>query len=307
MTYYPKVSIIMNCYNCAEYLREAIDSVYAQTYDNWEIVFWDNASTDNSAEIAKSYDDRLRYFRGEATVPLYAARNFALREVSGEFIGFLDCDDIWLPTKLEKQVRLFSREEVGLVFSNTIFYYHRTGRKKIHHKKRPPSGNVFRELLAGYYLPIETVMIRRRCMDGLSEWFDDRFNMVGDADLFLRIAFNWEIDYIDEPLAMWRVHDNSWTWKKPELFGHEWKMILAKYRNLFPDFDSCYYNEIRKVKAIAAYYEALGEWKEGRSANVRRIIRSHIRNKPKLLAIYFLSLLPYMNYVKLLRLLGKHA
>ncbi|MEK7079138.1 MAG: glycosyltransferase, partial [Patescibacteria group bacterium] len=66
----PKVSIIMNCFNGSKYLRESIDSVYAQTYRNWEIIFWDNASTDNSAEIAKNYDSRLRYFRSERNYPL---------------------------------------------------------------------------------------------------------------------------------------------------------------------------------------------------------------------------------------------
>ena len=61
----PLVSVIMNCYNGEKYLREAIDSIYAQTYTNWEIIFWDNASTDNSAEIAKLSDSRLKYFYGE--------------------------------------------------------------------------------------------------------------------------------------------------------------------------------------------------------------------------------------------------
>ncbi len=66
----PKVSVIMNCFNSEKYLREAIDSVYAQTYKDWEIIFWDNASTDHSKEIAKSYDNKLKYSRGKETVPL---------------------------------------------------------------------------------------------------------------------------------------------------------------------------------------------------------------------------------------------
>ena len=82
----PLVSVIMNCLNSEKYLREAIDSVYAQSYRNWEIVFWDNASNDSSAEIAWSYrDGRLRYFRGETTVPLGHARNLALKHLFGQF------------------------------------------------------------------------------------------------------------------------------------------------------------------------------------------------------------------------------
>ena len=76
-----KVSIVMNCLNGEKYLRESIDSVYGQTYKNWEIIFWDNNSTDKSAEIANSYDSRLRYFKGELTISLGAARNKALEKL----------------------------------------------------------------------------------------------------------------------------------------------------------------------------------------------------------------------------------
>ena len=74
----PLVSIIMNCYNSDHFLREAIESVYDQTYSNWEIIFWDNASTDSSPEIAKSYDDRLKYFRNNTTTNLGMARKLAI-------------------------------------------------------------------------------------------------------------------------------------------------------------------------------------------------------------------------------------
>ena len=87
------VSIIMNCYNCAKYLEEAIDSIYAQSYDNWEIIFWDNCSTDNSALIAKSYDSKLKYFLAKEHTALGRARNLAIKEAKGGYIAFLDSDD----------------------------------------------------------------------------------------------------------------------------------------------------------------------------------------------------------------------
>jgi len=115
----PKVSVIMNCYNCSKYLREAIDSVYAQTFTNWEIIFWDNASTDNSSNVAKSYDAKLRYFCNDKTTPLGNARNLAVQQACGEYIAFLDCDDIWLPEKLKLQINLLdNKPEVMLVFSD---------------------------------------------------------------------------------------------------------------------------------------------------------------------------------------------
>ena len=86
----PLVSVVMNCYNGEKYLKEAIESVYAQTYRNWEIIFWDNASTDNSKRIAKSFDSKLHYFLGERTITLGAARNKALSKCNGDYIAFLE-------------------------------------------------------------------------------------------------------------------------------------------------------------------------------------------------------------------------
>ena len=87
------VSIIMNCFNGEEFLVEAIDSVFNQTYTDWEIIFFDNASTDGSREIAKSYGSKLKYFRINKTVPLGEARNKAITNASGKYLAFLDCDE----------------------------------------------------------------------------------------------------------------------------------------------------------------------------------------------------------------------
>ena len=88
----PSVSVIMNCFNGEKYLRQAIDSVLAQTFNDWEIVFWDNQSTDASAHIVKSYEDpRLRYFHAPKHTWLYEARNYAMAEARGEFLGLPGC------------------------------------------------------------------------------------------------------------------------------------------------------------------------------------------------------------------------
>ena len=303
----PTVSIIMNCLNCEKYLKEAIDSVYAQTYTDWEIIFWDNASTDRSAEIAKSYDEKLRYFRSNETVPLGKARNWAIEKACGKYIAFLDCDDMWLPEKLEKQIPLFERNSrVGLVYSNTIFYNQKTGKERVIYKKKQPRGNIFRVLLKSYFLSMEAVVIRRKTLDGLKEWFDPRFNMIEEADLFTRIAHDWEAEYVHEPLAKWRIHDKSWTWKKMGLFGKESRLMIDKYKRLYPDFEMKYKKEIKKREAKAAYREALEAWKKGNRSKVRKIILPHIVSNSKLFGVFLLSLLPYEKYAKLLRSLVRH-
>ena len=96
----PKVSILMNCYNGEKFLKKAIESIYAQTYQNWEILFVDNQSTDRSLEVAKSFDERLRIIPTPEFMNLGQAREFGLGHATGEYLAFLDVDDLWLPQKL---------------------------------------------------------------------------------------------------------------------------------------------------------------------------------------------------------------
>lgn len=210
----PIVSVIMNCLNCAKYLREAINSVFTQTYTDWEIIFWDNASTDNSEEIAKSYGEKVRYFRSDKTYPLGKARNLAMEKARGKYIAFLDCDDIWMPEKLERQLPLFYKNsEIGLVFSN-FFLVKDNGDfiKEGFRRDLPPRGYVFRELLIRNFVILSTATIRKDCLErtGL---FDPRYNLSEEYDLFLRIARLYHFDYILEPLARYRVHEESWGQK----------------------------------------------------------------------------------------------
>jgi len=115
-------SIITPCYNDEKYIGEAIESVLGQSYQNWEMFVVDDCSTDNSAEIIRSYcekDSRIRYYKtdfptGSPVVP----RNIAIEKANGRFIAFLDSDDVWFPTKLEEQIKLFSDKKTAVVFSN---------------------------------------------------------------------------------------------------------------------------------------------------------------------------------------------
>lgn len=303
----PTVSVIVNCFNGEKYLHEAIESIYAQTYKDWEIVFWDNASIDNSAKIAKGYDSRLKYYRGEKNIPLYAARNLAIKHTRGDFIAFLDCDDIWLPTKLEKQIGLFSDDKVGLVFSNTYFFNQKTGKHRILYKKNPPSGMIFRQLIAKYFLSLETVVIRKKSLQSLAEYFDDRFNAVGDADLFIRICNCWNAAYVDEPLGKWRIHGENITILKIEQFGIELKMMLDKYRKLYNNFDKDYSREIDKLESKIAYYIGVSLWQKGSNRKARSIIRPFIKKDYRLLLPYFFSWVKYKYYLGFINLFESKA
>lgn len=293
---HPAVSVIMNCLNCAQYLKEALDSVFAQTFEDWEIVFWDNASSDASGAIAQEYGEKVRSFRGEFTVPLGQARNLAIQQAKGQYIAFLDCDDLWMPSKLEQQVKLFEQDpEVGLVLCDTIFFQDGQEHKSLYHKHKPPRGYIFRHLLTNYCLSMETAVIRKSALDSLGEWFDDRLNVSEEADLFLRLCYRHKADYVDEPLAKWRINPNSWTHQHFHLFAEEKEMILGKLEKTIPAFSQDYAEEIEVIKRQTIFKKAITAWQHQDPEGARKLLRPYLSNK-KCLALYAATFFPRRTF-----------
>jgi glycosyltransferase involved in cell wall biosynthesis len=302
----PLVSVIMNCYNSEKYLREAIDTVYAQTYANWEIIFWDNASTDNSAGIAKSYNAKLRYFRGDKTVPLGKARNSALGKASGDLIAFLDCDDLWMPDKLEKQVVAFNDPKVGIAYSDyAIFSDIARGERKRYGRSRMPSGYAFDSLLASYYLGLLTIVLRRTSLDGLSEWFDERFQVCEETDLFIRLAHDWDIAYCSEVLAKYRTHSQNWTNTRPELFWREYEFMISKYEVLYSDELLRNPGLLDSLKRSLVYGNAVTALKEGKNKEARRLALPYVAHHPKFILVFIFSFFSYQCLTGFLKLMNR--
>jgi glycosyltransferase involved in cell wall biosynthesis len=204
----PLVSIIMNCYNGEMYLKEAIDSIYSQSYRNWEIIFWDNGSTDKTPEIVKQYDNRLRYFHSPKTAKLYTARNLALEKCSGEFVTFLDCDDLWKPEKLKVQVSELDNNNAEMIYSS----YEEIGEKFGSFKKYsvPNRGRVRAEtMMKKYRVGILTVVIRASVIRNNGLRFCEGINYAGDYGMFLKVATMAHVISIRRVLAQYRVHDKS--------------------------------------------------------------------------------------------------
>jgi glycosyltransferase involved in cell wall biosynthesis len=238
----PLVSILMNCYNCEKYLKEAIDSIYAQTYENWEIIFVDNCSIDKSAEIAKSYDDgRLKYYKTEKNIPLYAARNFGFQYVTGEYLGFLDTDDTWENDKLELQIKEFSTDRVGLVYSNYWFLNESKQEKSVRYKSKLPSGNILDALLQDYQVGLLTILISTKELFKLNEVFDPNYQIIGDLDLVIRLASVTQIKALQKPLATYRSHGGNLSITESakiidELVNWQNKVLLDKTISSNPNF-----------------------------------------------------------------------
>jgi glycosyltransferase involved in cell wall biosynthesis len=199
----------MNCYNGEKYLREALDSVIAQKYQNWELIFWDNQSTDKSAEIFKSYTDiRFNYYFANTFTQLSAARNCAIEKSIGEYLAFLDVDDWWDATKLSKQIPLFDDQYVGLVYSSFWKVNEINNTNSIANKKLLPTGYILDYVILSA-LGLLTIVIRKATYDSLKHGFDERYNVSGDHDISIRIAINWKIMCIQDPIAFYRWHGTN--------------------------------------------------------------------------------------------------
>lgn len=287
----PTVSVIMNCYNSAAHLREALDSVFKQTYKDWEIIFWDNASTDESPLIAQSYGTKIRYFRAPQTTSLGEARNLAIAQATGTLIAFLDCDDLWLPQKLEKQVPLFQRACVGLTCTDTELFSGNRILSRFFSTTKPERGLVFRELVNQQWISMSSAMIRKAALDSLDHWFDTALNVCEEADVFYRIAKSWELDYVEDCLTRWRVHRVNTTFQKFGQFADETLAILVKHQKLYPDYNTLYPDLVTLLKRRASFQKAIALWQTGKGKEARKSIRMYL-NSPKYTLFWIVSWLP---------------
>ena len=201
----PLVSVVINCYNGENFLKDAIDSVYAQTYQNWEIVFWDNASTDNTRAIACSYQEKLRYFKAPKLTNVHVARNLALDKCRGAAVAFLDADDIWLPNKLEKQIELFS-EDNKIIYGG---YAHidQAGKRTGFIQANSPSGALTARLILRNTISIGGVLIDTQLLKAFR--FDETYEIMGDFDLWIRLSQNHIIQSVSEIVELSRQHSGN--------------------------------------------------------------------------------------------------
>jgi len=210
----PLVSVMMNCFNADTYLKQAIDSVYSQSFQDWEIIFWDNASTDNSLGIAEAYDERLKIFKSIETVNLGKARSEAVKKAEGKYLAFLDCDDMWLKNNLESQVNMFdkNKNDIGLVY----------GRSKIINAenieigfypnidKELPEGHIFEELCKQNFIPFISAMADKEKYYSVGGFPRD-FKHSTDYYLFLNIARKYQVSSTENITSCYRIHGSNLT------------------------------------------------------------------------------------------------
>lgn len=227
----PLVSVVIPNYNYARFLPEALESVLAQTYPAVEILVVDDGSTDDSLQVLREYEGRVRAL----TPPnggVARARNLGIRESRGELVAFLDSDDAWNPEKLAKQVALLEDGGFGMVYTGLRFVDE--DGTVLGQMTEGLSGWVLKELALlekpGILGSGSTALIRRACFDAVG-LYEPALSTSADWDLSRRIAGRYEIGMVREPLTSYRLHRASMH-RNVELFERD--MLLA-FERMFAD------------------------------------------------------------------------
>lgn len=195
------VSVVLPVYNRVSTVARAIESVLAQSERRVEIIAVDDGSGDGTRAVLERYPITVlaQEHRGA-----YAARNLALRHARGEFIAFIDSDDAWLPLRLERQLPLLARAEVGLVFGDARHVGTRAARTCF--AVTPPRrGRVAAHFAWGNFIPTVTVLARKSCLEEVGGFSEER-SLSSDYLTWFRIALRHELDFVDDVLADYTVH-----------------------------------------------------------------------------------------------------
>lgn len=285
----PLVSIIMPVYNTEKYLSAAIKSVIDQTYVNWELIIVNDESPGDTRHVVKMFtDSRIKYIEQSNSGPA-ATRNTGMYSSNGDFIAFLDSDDIWHNNKLEKQISIFTHKpDIGVVYSqretidedgNTITGY----LPKLY------NGMVLNKLWVDNFVCNSSAIISRKIFNKIGG-MNKNLRMSEDWEYWLRIACYFKFDYVDEPLVKYRVHDEQVS-KKIDLRIN----VCADIRNNFIKEHGhlLTYSTKRKARSYQAFNRAL------RTVGLKPK-QAVIIDCLKALAIYPFMTYSWKNFVRIL-------
>ena len=226
----PLISVIINCHNGEKYLSKCVKSVLNQYYKNFEIIFWDNCSTDKSRDIINKFKDkRIKKFFSKNFCKLYEARNLAIKKTKGLYISFLDVDDLWRKDKLSQQINLLKRnKKLKIIYSNYIFYNEKKRNRFVRYDKKLPSGYITQNLLNDYIIGLNTTLVQKNLFKKFK--FNSSYDIIGDFDFFLRASVKNIIMSIQKPLAIYRSHENNLSQKKLEVYYNELSNWIIKVK-----------------------------------------------------------------------------
>jgi glycosyltransferase involved in cell wall biosynthesis len=282
----PLVSVVIPTYNYAQFVSEAIRSVLAQTFRDFEIIVIDGGSTDDTRSIVEQLGAQVRYIYQENQGPI-VARNTGIQAARGQYIAFLDADDLWLPHKLERQMALMQLQpEVGLVYSTIYQFESKSGAIVGEYPLSDcRQGHVLRDLYLQCFVPSPTPLVRKSVLDDVGV-FDENIRYGSeDWDLWLRIAARYDFVFVPEPLAKYRYHTSHRS-KEGHLRREQQTLeIIEKAARNYPEE----LGQLRPLK-LSMYLESVGWYliRQGqRTAGLDRL-RKAISYTPCRLHLYLL-------------------
>ena len=254
----PRVSVVIPTYNRRDYLAEAIESVRAQTYSDYEIVVVDDGSTDGTEEfIRRRFRDAPLVYQYQQRSGSSGARNAGMRAARGELIAFLDSDDLWLPKKLELQVPLFDRDPgVGLVFCGSAGVTATGAYREVRLPTDSFRGRAIRAMLYRNLMPTPTVVVRARVAGEAGEMYED-LTFGEDWNYWLRVAARCRVDFVPTILVHYRAAPGGLSQLSLESYRTN---TIALYEGLFRDPESAArFEPYRKEALCHAHALVAGE------------------------------------------------
>lgn len=276
----PQVSVIIATYNRAPFLGEALASILAQTFADYEIIVADDGSTDDTAARVASFDAPIRYLRLEHSGRPSVARNRALAVVRGGFIAFLDDDDLWRPAKLARQVQaLTGGDAPDFVYSDMQFLYADGALSPpVLTPRQKRSGHILTHLFGDCFIYPSTVLMRRAVLDTVG-WFDESMSIGEDYDLWLRMAYAARAGFVAEPLVLVRRHASTIS-RRREL--ETYRNVITSLERAHAGFDLSLGQRVRLRRALARMHTHLGLllMRRQQAAEARRHFLDSLRVNP---------------------------
>jgi glycosyltransferase involved in cell wall biosynthesis len=287
----PRVSILLTCYNHSRYLPEALGGILAQTFKDYEIVAVDDGSTDGTREWLQAQEVPIQCIFNETNLGTYASLNVALARARGEFIAILNDDDLWAPEKLERQIRLFEEHpQVGLVHTDGSFIDGEgkpmEGSPLGFEFPRTETGDVLLSLIYQNKIIASAALVRRECFDRLGG-FNEAYFGSGDWEMWLRIAEEYEIGFVPEPLTFYRVHGENASHKLERIWRDD-EMLREWIRTREEAYRRKGYAPGPLRRALAHNLACLGTVKtlNGKAREGRRAYLDSLRLEPARLKSY---------------------
>jgi len=223
------VSIIIPTYNCQKYIRQAIESALAQTYKNIEIIVVDDGSSDNTREeIDDLISDKKISYIYQSNKGLPGARNTGIEHSKGEYLVFLDSDDVILPEKVTTQVSFMKKHpDVCLVYSRYKYFKNDNLNDVVSHPSALLRGNLYKHLIRANFFIVHSVLVKKACVEKVGR-FDESFRAFEDWDLWIRMAESGcMFDYIDKELCLCRLRPDSMCLDWDRILK-SWKKVISK-------------------------------------------------------------------------------